>query len=173
VPDEDRWLLAEMLREAERVADRILRMTEEQDDKSEQTIALGVAILGGGVGLAGLAAGRADLDGAALAALALAGSANLVALHRFLGAYVGARGASSLHLGPDPAWLAERARQPEWSARFHILAVLEGHASDIEVNRRAIANVVRRRRSGLQLLLFALGCYALCAFYIVGRGVAW
>lgn len=66
---DERWLLAEMLREAERVVDRTFRMAEETDDKTEQMMAMGIASLAGGLALASLAAGAERLDGTGLGLL--------------------------------------------------------------------------------------------------------
>lgn len=166
-PDE-RWLLAEMLREAERVVDRILRITEEQDDKSEQAIALAVATLGGGLALATFGVTRGQVGAVALAALALAAALNLAALRQLIDAYLGLASGVSLQLGPHPGWLAERSNDAQWTIESHVAAVLKAHERDIRTNLAALERVARRRRVGLKLVLWALGFDVVGACLILG-----
>lgn len=168
---DERWLLAEMLREAERVVDRTFRMAEETDDKTEQMMAMGIASLAGGLALASLAAGAERLDGTGLGLLILAGSVNLLAVHRFLEAYVGLPRSTSLSLAPHPDWLREKAEDADWTAGAHLFALLHQHAAGVRANLKAIEMVVRRRRDGARLLLGSIGLFAIAAFYILGRTV--
>lgn len=171
VDEDERWLLAEMLREAERVVDRLFRMAEEQDDKTEQTIAFGVAALGGGLALMTFAAGQRILDVPGFVLLLGGGITNLLALQRFLGAYLGLPRASGLFVGPDPSWLADAADAlPDAVAHLHL--VLRLHATTAPENLAALRRVAAQRRTGLGILLLALVQYAFGAFYIVGRTVA-
>lgn len=160
-----------MLREAERVVDRLFRMAEEQDDKTEQTITFGVAALGGGLALMTFAAGQGLLDLAGFVLLLAGGVTNLLALQRFLGAYLGLPRASGLFVAPDPNWLVVAANAESPSPGAHLREVLRLHAMTAPANLAALRRVAAQRRIGMWILLLALAQYAFGAFYIVGRFV--
>lgn len=168
---DERWLLAEMLREAERVVDRTFRMAEEQDDKTEQLIVLSIASLGGGLALATFAANLHGFDLVGLGLLAGGGVSNLGALHRLLGSYAGMPRVASLAVGPDLDWLVARGDEPAWTDISHLRAVLRSMAKASRMNLATLELVRQRRRTGTSLLVVSLGSFALAACYIVGRTV--
>lgn len=167
MPD-DTDVLRELLRQAERVLDHQARGMEEQDDKTEQPLALGVATLGGGLALATWVTqvGGSDLFfGLLIAAGALV---NLVSLPTLMGAYLVLP--LTLQVGPHPRWLAEQARDLETVLREVLLDLVETGPAYYEMNANALIRTSRERGRGLRLLLVAVCLYVLSAAYMLVQG---
>lgn len=160
-----------MVREAERVVDRVFRMAEEQDDKSEAAITLGVATLGGGLVLATFGATHRQADIMGLLVVAVAATANLSALHHFLDGYLGLRGPFFLRIGPSPDWIAQRVQDASWSPAQHVRSVLIAADADVRENVASMSHVVGRRRTGMRMLLASLVAYTIAGFYIVAGAI--
>jgi hypothetical protein len=157
-------LLVEMVREAERVLDRVLRSMEEQDDKTEQGIALAIATLGGGLAIASLSeAARPIL----LAAIGVGAALNLAAVAGFLDAYVGISGGVPLCLALDPRWLVDTAADDTWSLERHLEALVGAYGEAIRANVRALALVAQRRKRALTWLMASVAVYAIGGFLIL------
>lgn len=165
----DQGLLAEMLREVERVVDHQVRWMKHQDDKTEQTLALATATLGGGLVLATFLHQTRASDIASLVLVASASSANLASLWRLLRAYLGVP--KLLRLGPHPGWIAEKSNDATWSKADHYLFLLAGFPRYYEQNAEMLARVARERLAGLRLLLVALLGYSSAAAYMLWKGV--
>lgn len=166
VDEREERLLLEMLREAERVVDAQFEGMREHDDKTESSLNLAAASLGGGLLLAGL------LPGAGVVPWSLAVAAatlNIVALGLLVASYIGFRKEGGMALGPHPSWLSERAQDEDWKLTDHAASVLAGHARSVDANARKLDRVLSRRRAALAVLLGALALYAIQAAYIVGR----
>lgn len=158
-----------MLREAERAVDHQVRVMEEQDDKTERVRTLSVAALGGALALATFVRQFAPLDGPFLVVFGAGALANLLALLRFLRAYVALPKARAT--GPDPRWIAEKANESTWSRERHLIALLQNYPAYFDHNAAVLARVVAERLAGLLLLTGSLGAYAAGAIYILGKGV--
>lgn len=169
MPGDD--VLREMLRELERILDQQLRAVEEQDDRAEQAVTVAIATLGGGLGLASVVAGVVPTDPMFLLLLGVAASVNLGALHHFLRAYLGIP--KALQIGPQPAWVRSKARDPAWTMGDHLQSLVENLPDYCHGN----ADILRQRAAelyrGTKVLLMAIGAYAIATVYILGRGVLW
>lgn len=166
-------VLHEMLRECERTIDHQVRALEEHDDKTAHMLTLTVAALGGGVALVGLAFGsfRADLDVFFVASAVLAGAINITSVLLLVGAYVGFRRHTEVHIGPSVAWIADKANDAEWSVLDHYLCVVKDYPSYYEWNtQRSQASAARRRR-GVQALCVAVAGYAFAFAYVLVRRI--
>lgn len=159
-----------MLREQERVIDHQVRALEEQDDRSEQMIRLGIAALAGGIALGSLLVrGSTAPSGRILASLAIAAVLNLASIVLVVHAYVGFRRHSEGHVGPDPGWIAEKAMDGSWTLEEHLLSLIVDHPRYSDHNMTVMNRIADRRRKGVYLLLSSLLAYAVGYFYILSE----
>lgn len=139
--------LAEMVREGERVLDIQGESFQQQDDKSEQAMALGLASLGGLFALATLVGERllSAFDLLAWSGIAAAGPTNLLALGLFIDAYIGVgpmRGRRAVV--PSLPWLFEKAISPDWTLAGHYRSLLSDFPRCFEANNRSIERKLGR-----------------------------
>lgn len=170
-PDANDDLLREMLREAERDIDHQIRAIEEEDDKTEQSLALAVAVLAGALALASLVAGQGRIDRPFLLATAGGAALNILALLRLLDAYAGLRQTRSVHVGPRLDWLAEKVRDSGWGFADHLSSLIADYANYHAHNAEVHRDLWRERRRALKTLVAAILAYAIAAFYILSKGV--
>jgi hypothetical protein len=166
--DDDLALLAEMVREAERVIDHQVRAKEAIDAKSQNALTVAIAALGGGLALGSLVLTRgAPTDAFFLAAIAAGGGLNLGSVLVLLDAYMGLRLRRELAIGPSVAALSERALRDDWTWMDHGTTLLASLAEQYDQNGRAIEAAVARRREGLLLLVGSLAAYVVSMVYIL------
>lgn len=165
--------LAEMLREAERALDHQVRALEEQDDKSEQLITLGVAAIGGGLALALIALREPSRPGG-LPGPVLFGAAslfNLVAIAMFLNSYIGFFRHVEAHVGPSLDWLKDKSNDPEWSLANHYVSLLSDTANYAKHNLARMLHSTRWRRRGLYWLSASISGYLAASLLIRGGAI--
>lgn len=161
--------LPEAIRQVERVLDDQRGAVETLHRKNEQSIALGVGALGGGLALVVLLAERtgAALD-PVLVSLALCAAALDLAALAVL-AFAGLVASTELHLGPDVRWLREKALDETWSLLEMRLSLVVAAPRYVAFNRAQMERGVRRRRLGLSLLVLGAGVDGMACAYILWR----
>lgn len=160
--------LREMLREQERVIDHQVHALEDHDQKSEHMIKVCIAALAGGVTLATiLLRGPHDVSLVTLAPFSGAAILNLASLVLFVDAYVGFRRQAEAHIGPDPAWIAQKADDAEWTLEEHLLSIIADHPRYSDHNLLAMERTTKRRRYGIYLLLASITAYAGAYIFIL------
>ncbi|MHB8585298.1 MAG: hypothetical protein ACYDDF_05615 [Thermoplasmatota archaeon] len=83
----------------------------------------------------------------------------------FLAAYVGvARERYFLAVAPGIAWLQMALARPDMNARRLRIAVIEGHENAWLENQTLLRTSLRRRASGVQLLISSAMAYGLSLF---------
>lgn len=166
--------LAEMVREGERVLDIQGESYQQQDEKSQQAIGLGLGSLGGLFAIATFLADRLQpsFDVQAWRLITLAGVLNIVALLFFIDAYIGLRRSTgSRAVVPGLPWLCEKAASSEWTLEDHYLSLLEDFRRCFEINTRLIARRIARRRQGVVLLLLGLTAGASAFLYVLRNSI--
>lgn len=171
-------VLAELLRQAERVIEQQAQAREQLDSKTQEIMAIGLAALGGGVALATFVAEK--LVGApvwpVMGALAAAGLLNLVALGLFIAAYIGFADQVELAIGPDLEWVRQKAEDPSWTREETLLNLIIATPQYAAFNRASGEEAARQRRWGILILGLAVIAYAgigLYAFYDTITGDDW
>ena len=160
-------LLAEMLREAERVVDRQVESLRALDAKTEQVLGMGVALVGAEVAGAGYLQGAGDGwsvgDSFLIGAIALA----FAGLAVLLDVYVGVRRSSVWLMGPDVAWLSREANDPRWRSVEHYVHVIAALERSHRANGRTLERQSFLRRTAVVLLLVSAFLAAGGAFYLL------
>lgn len=151
-----------MLRECELGLQQQIEIMKELDDKTEQMVTLGVAILGAEV--AGTALLLRESRSGAAWFLAAAVALGIMGLLVLVDAYVGWSRAGRAATGPSLAWIAEKAQDPEWTEARHLAATIGAYPSfaatnEVDLRRRVIAH----RRS--------VGCLLASVVVAAGGGV--
>lgn len=166
-------LLAEMLRESERILDHQVKALEELDDKSEQMLGLGVALLGGGVafGVLVTTSNALAVNSTFIGLLASAGLLNVAALAFFVGSYIGFVRHTEVHVGPSLAWIRDKSNEASWSLMDHYLSVLFDIPSYYDWNNRKSVAAARRRQVGVYVLLVAVALYGIAFLFILGNHI--
>lgn len=164
-----RWLLAEMVREAERVIDHQVSELKELDTKSAHVTTTAQALLAGAVILITFVTGQTPdrVDAVFLAIFTLAATINAVSLTRSLDALSGVRAPETVSLGPSPAWLAERSVEGDRGIPEHLRAVLRGLSSYEKANVKVMRQKADKRILTLRLLSAAVALYTTSLFYIL------
>ena len=134
--------------------------------KNEQSIALGVGALGGGLAALVLVAEKAGapIDGALLSLMLAAATANVAALVILVVA--GLATSIEMHLGPDVRWLRDRALDETWTLLELRLSLVAAAPRYVAFNRAQMERAVRRRRAGLMLLVLAVALDGAALVYI-------
>lgn len=144
---------------------------EQLDDKAEQMIKLGAALLAGGVALAGFAIknlsqqvniwfGVGTLGGLLL---------NLVAIGLFLRAYLGDGHHAELHVGPHPEWLSEKLDDPSWNWARHLGSLVRSFPAYSDENVARMQSSGTHRARGLVALVTAVLFFAIGTFLILAK----
>lgn len=168
-------LLAEMVREAERVLDTQADSFRQLDGKSQQSIAMGLASLGGLLALTTFAMEKlgASLNWSTWLLFSLAGTFNLAALYLFIDAYIGLKPAKGRQaVVPALDWLQEKSTRPDWTLESHYLSVLSEFPRCYALNQKVIEAKIRRRRQGLKFLFIALVLAAGATLFMMAKRVS-
>lgn len=113
-------------------------------------IQLSIADLAGGVALSTVPLRTPDsVPAPSIAPVGIAASLNLTALVLFVDAYIGFTDPSDAYVGPNPAWIAEKAKDEDWTFDQHILAQVERPPSFFEHNRSIVESTTKTRREGI------------------------
>lgn len=169
--DDASELLLEIQRQSERVIDHQLRASEELDRKLEHLSTLGVASVGGGFAIGAFLTTQAEPSAVQFAPLLVGVLLNVVAIAYFMRGYGSLKESIEIGAGPDPSWLAEKAREPGQPMGSHVLVVIRGLAQAFEENRQVVAFVSAQRKKGARLLLGGVGFYVITASVVVIRWV--
>lgn len=160
-------MLRELCRQAERAIDHQAQAMEQLDGKTQQTMGLAMGALAGGIAILTFVSDAIPGRVGALfvSLVALGGAANLAPLFFLTSSYVGFRTHADLAVGPDPAWLLEKATQPQWSAEELALSLLAAYPGYAAFNDEAMRRSAVLRRVGLYLLAVAVLLYAGLGLY--------
>lgn len=163
----------EAVRQVERTLDRQGAAIELIHRKNEQSIALGVGSLGGGLAGVILVAEKvgAPFDGTLLSLMLAAATASLAAL--VILAFAGLATSTEMHLGPDARWLREKALDETWTLLEMQLSLVAAAPCYVAFNREQMERGVRRRRAGLSLLVLAVALDGMALVYIARRTILW
>jgi hypothetical protein len=164
----DPALLAELVRESERVVDWQVKAFERAEDKSDRLMSLALAVLGGGLAIGAIvnADGPPAYGAIALGLVAGAACLNLTSLVFFLRASPGLLEQHDVRPGPAPRALSRRSLDNTWTLEDHYLDFLRSMADCHIENAANLARAVLGRRRGLRLLLCAIAAYALALLLI-------
>lgn len=173
IPASNDEVLAEMLREAEKIVDHQVQAIEEMDDKAEQMIGIGIGTLGGGLALAAFLADRTGVTGivAPYSAVAIPLSLSVAAILFFLESYIGILNPRSAAVGPDLRWIREKSNDSGWGLKDHYLSVLAAYPNFYDANMKKMEHSVTWRRRGLFVLMIAVASYAVGAYYILSQRI--
>lgn len=167
--DDSARALQEILRESERAVDGSLRALEEFDDKVEQMLTLAVAVLGGGLAIAGFTVSRPTSTSlSALVALSCGVTLSLGAGASFLSAYLRPADGGFASGTPHPRWLAERARSEDLDLAEHLVAVILTLSVAFETNVSMVVRGSKALRLGVRALLAAVAAFAGAVMFLVG-----
>lgn len=169
--DADAALLAEMVREAERVIDHQVSVLKELDRKSGLVTTVAQALLAGAVILITLVTAQEvqGVDVPFIALLSSGGLVNVVALVRSLDAFVGPRQHEAVKVGPDIRWVRRRSQEEGWGATNHRLSVISGLAAYQEDNLGFMGRKLEKVWGTLRLLSAAVGLYAASLLYLLWK----
>lgn len=164
-------LLAEMVREAERVIDHQVSVLKELERKSDRVTTTAQGLLAGAVILITFVTARvptrADLP--FLVLFSLAGLVNAVALLRSLDSFIGPRHHEAVSVGPSVDWIHRRSQERGWDAADHRLSVVRGLAEYERDNQDFMRRKADKVSTNLRLVSWAVATYAASLLYVLWR----